>query len=555
MLKLRAEDANIRRALGDLYNARFKMVLAIAFLGLIGLAWYNRFIQDDAFISLRYSYNLAHGNGLVWNPGQRLEGYTNFLWTMIMAAGLRLGAEPILLSYILGLICYAATLILTYRLARLILGSRGLGLLAVIVVGANYTFSSYATGGLETQLQAALFTGSCYLLLRSMTSGKWEIRTMLGLSLVLSAAMLTRMDSALLAIVVFTVGGYYVSRERGPVSRKLAKSGALVLPFMVIVGGWLIWKLHYYGNILPNTYYAKVTSPTSAIRGLWFVYSFLTEYWLAAFPILAIATIGRKLSARAIVLLTIVVLWLAYIVKIGGDFMEYRVMVPIFPLMALVFVGMIARITQRREYQAALISVILIGSLLHGIRSEVYRMRYESPLNVFDVETIPQLQGHLTNPNEDWCEVGKSLGEYFDYSPEVKIGVYPAGAVPYYSRLPALDMRGLNDAWIARHGNVVGTAAGHQLKSPLSYVIGQKVNLIIGQPAMVPVGDPLDHCMRVIDPNFFWGVKDYTELPPGSKAIAIPISNEYYLAVICIRTNEMIENAIFTNGWDCLPLN
>ena len=49
------------------------------------LAWLNRFIQDDAFISFRYSHNLVRGLGLVWNPGDRVEGYTSFLWTLIMA--------------------------------------------------------------------------------------------------------------------------------------------------------------------------------------------------------------------------------------------------------------------------------------------------------------------------------------------------------------------------------------------------------------------------------------------------------------------------------------
>jgi arabinofuranosyltransferase len=44
--------------------------------------WY---LGDDAMISMRYAHNLADGIGLVWNPGERVEGYTNFLWTMYMA--------------------------------------------------------------------------------------------------------------------------------------------------------------------------------------------------------------------------------------------------------------------------------------------------------------------------------------------------------------------------------------------------------------------------------------------------------------------------------------
>ena len=56
------------------------------FVFCLALAWQHRFLQDDAFISFRYARNLATGHGLVWNPGERVEGYTNFLWTLLMAA-------------------------------------------------------------------------------------------------------------------------------------------------------------------------------------------------------------------------------------------------------------------------------------------------------------------------------------------------------------------------------------------------------------------------------------------------------------------------------------
>ena len=53
-----------------------------------------RFLSDDAFISFRYSRHWVEGLGLVWNPGEAVEGYTNFLWVVIVAAGLRLGVLP-----------------------------------------------------------------------------------------------------------------------------------------------------------------------------------------------------------------------------------------------------------------------------------------------------------------------------------------------------------------------------------------------------------------------------------------------------------------------------
>ena len=60
------------------------------------------FLCDDAFISFRYSRHLVDGLGLVWNPGEVVEGYTNFLWVLIAAAGLGLGVGPEVLTPILG---------------------------------------------------------------------------------------------------------------------------------------------------------------------------------------------------------------------------------------------------------------------------------------------------------------------------------------------------------------------------------------------------------------------------------------------------------------------
>jgi hypothetical protein len=106
---------------------------ALALLGLV-LAGRARFVQDDAFISFVYARNLAKGNGLVWF-GERVEGYTNFLWVLWMAAGLRLGIEPIAWSYVGGLAAFAFLLQGTWALGRLLLGGAGAIVALFVVVG------------------------------------------------------------------------------------------------------------------------------------------------------------------------------------------------------------------------------------------------------------------------------------------------------------------------------------------------------------------------------------------------------------------------------------
>lgn len=118
-------------------RARFTAVLLLALSALTLLAWRHRFIQDDAFITFRYAYNLAHGNGLVWNEGERVEGYTNFLYALIMSIPMRLGFEPVAFSFLFGLLTFVVSLALTYTLALRLLHSRDSALAAVILLGTH----------------------------------------------------------------------------------------------------------------------------------------------------------------------------------------------------------------------------------------------------------------------------------------------------------------------------------------------------------------------------------------------------------------------------------
>lgn len=149
----------------NFFRTRFTIILCITISGLTCLAWHHRFIQDDAFISFRYAYNLVQGKGLLYNEGEKVEGYTNFLWTLAMSIPLYLGYEPISFSFVLGIFFFILSLIFTFKLSSLIFSSRDIGLLTIILLGTNYTFSSYATSGLETQMQACIFVITIFILI------------------------------------------------------------------------------------------------------------------------------------------------------------------------------------------------------------------------------------------------------------------------------------------------------------------------------------------------------------------------------------------------------
>src|SRR5262245_10792520 len=72
------------------------------------LAWIERAVVDDAFIYFRYAENFANGRGLVWNVGERVDGATSFLWTVLLGLAMKAGIAPLTASFALGLLTLVA---------------------------------------------------------------------------------------------------------------------------------------------------------------------------------------------------------------------------------------------------------------------------------------------------------------------------------------------------------------------------------------------------------------------------------------------------------------
>ncbi|MDF1535435.1 MAG: hypothetical protein P1S46_02905 [bacterium] len=120
----------------DIVHRRPAAVTAFLILLYAAMAWSQRSILDDAFISFRYAANLAQGHGLVWNTGEApIEGFTNFLWVLIMTVPHLAGIDPVAFSMILGILAFAAALAVQFRLAAVVTGQPWAGTAAVLVLG------------------------------------------------------------------------------------------------------------------------------------------------------------------------------------------------------------------------------------------------------------------------------------------------------------------------------------------------------------------------------------------------------------------------------------
>src|SRR5207249_6179144 len=94
--------------------------VAAACVLLAALAFHLRMLFDDSFIAYRYAANLARGQGLVFNPGERVEGYTCFLWVVMLSGVIAAGLDVVLWSQLLGALAALGTVAIAARLGVLL---------------------------------------------------------------------------------------------------------------------------------------------------------------------------------------------------------------------------------------------------------------------------------------------------------------------------------------------------------------------------------------------------------------------------------------------------
>ena len=527
-----------RKLYSSMVTTNSAKTLTVIILCLLVLAFNNRFIQDDAFISFRYAENFAQGHGLTWNTNETepVEGYTNFLWTLLISAAIAMNGDPVVWSMILGFIFGLGTLVFTYRASLKIYESRPTALLSVFLLGTNYTYSSYMTGGLETQLQTFLFIVSLYVAISLLSPNPNARPSRYALlSVIFSLAVMTRLDSVLVCGILFVAVSYALYMSKYTYKEKLNNFISLIAPGALIVGTWFLFKLSYYGDILPNTYYLKAASNTSLSRGLFYVYSFFTEYGLFLFFIIG-AVYFRKFFSKTnfkLILTGMICIWLLYVIKVSGDFMEYRFIVPIMPLIYILISVIISSMPSWKS-KAIVVYFLLIFSFYHATWFE----------RTNGIEPISDLHEHIVDEKENWKVVGQTLGTIFSgANPPVIIGVTTAGAIPYYSKLPSIDMLGPNDKWVARNGRIIGSRPGHTHYATIQYLVDSKVNLVIEHPSVrrissTPSLDPM---------SFVWGNLSLVHListVSEYQVIEIPLDDKYRIDVLYLTKNAAIDKAI-----------
>lgn len=302
---------------------------------------------DDAYISYRFARNLAEGNGLVYNVGEYVEGFTNLLWTLLLAAGLELGLDVKTAAHVLGVTSGLGLLWATYALAAAGLDDhrRWIAGIPPWIVLASLPFATWTLSGMETPMFAALVTAALAA----------EVRARAGwMTLALALATLTRPEGVLVAAVL--LGFAWLRGDELWGSR-----WAPGVVYASVLLALTVFRLGYYGVPLPNTFYAKVGGVREG-RGLWYLQESLRTG--AGYLVLPAALMA--LAARWRCSAVLIVVFTAYVCRVGGDAFAYaRFFMPLLPVLAVLAVLAWRRACDVNVVAGTVLGVCLGASVAH----------------------------------------------------------------------------------------------------------------------------------------------------------------------------------------------
>jgi hypothetical protein len=460
------------------------------------------FVTDDAYISFRYARNLALSGELVFNLGERVEGYTNFLWTVILALGIKLGFGPVVLSRFLGVALGIATLAAVVRMSLRLAGEERSRwhLVAPVLLAATGAYACWCSGGLETQLFTFLVTLGFDLVLGEVTRGRG-----CASAVVFAFAAMTRPEGAMIfALVTLFRLATNLRRERRLLPRRHEWLWAALFTGLFVP--YFAWRWHYYGWLFPNTFYVKSSGAAGTWKlGAYYLRRFCEDY--GVYFLLLLALLGRpdpKDERRRDLrrLAAIVCLCFAvYVVKVGGDFMGlYRFILPVVPLAAVVLAESTRRVYARlHPHLGAWVPGVALALVGAGFAVSSAHTSHEA-LTYVGADNGIDMPAYLKHYAEERIPVGQWLGA--NRQPDDFATFGGAGVIPYYSEISGFDVFGLVDATIAHDPRMtVSNRPGHQKWGSDEYMMSRKPTLITHRYCIGP-GCPVDNGWA--PPGFEW---------------------------------------------------
>jgi arabinofuranosyltransferase len=481
----------------------------------------RRLWLDDPWISFRYAANLASGHGLVFNPGERVEGFSNPSWTLLLALVIAVHLPALAMAKLFGIALHVLTLVLLWRLLSRRTGSdagvsgvegpgwtdRLAAAVALLIVTSSSWVALWAVAGLETPLYVAALVAA----VAASASG----RPRLAAALLLLAA-LTRIEGILAGLAFLAL----LARRPSELRQNLAVPGILLGGFALS----MLARLVYYGHLLPNSYVDKSGLPLGQAwhGGLSYLHGslirvggstnwmatvlpagegfsdavkvcllvsaagLLTAWWRVRGPLAVAVTLAAAVAETSLVIALFS----------GGDWMPGgRFLVPVLVLGAIPlgygagkaarWMAGAGRLVALRAAAAAAALVLAVPALViwtagqhHDVAN--YLARFDQPAQRAPRTALDPsgVLGSFSSRNPRY----EALARWLDANaaPGSLVAIEEAGLVPYLTpQLRYLDLFGLTDPVIAR-----GTGRPPFDKHDNTYVLDRRPSLVVtwGQP-------------------------------------------------------------------------
>ena len=443
----------------------------IALVCLVPLAlliWRFDFVCDDAFISFRYSKNLAAGLGLAFNPGVEppVEGYTNLLWVLWCSIPERLGLDTGLWARASLAVCSTALL---FGLVRLLAGRVGLVGPGQLLVALTYAcfppVGLWSSSGLETMA----FTAAYFLAFQRLVAREGQPRYVQAAPFLVAACLL-RSDGFVWGAMLTGAlwgGGLWGSR---PELRRAAYLVAGVVGLTAALN--IAWRLSYHGDWMPNTAHVKLGfGALSLERGGKYALTWLLQYPLMPLALALGATHAwRRRDGVATASVLVALGALAYVTAIGGDFLPMgRFVMPSVPF---AFVALGAAVAAREEggprlrvAPAALAAVAALLSLLPAYGHTAVPGGVLDALHYNWNDKQRQSDLALWRGEVDraaiWRDLGRALAIHAE--PDDSLVTASVGAIGYHCHVFLYDQYGLVSREVAAEPAPEGRrlSAGH----------------------------------------------------------------------------------------------
>ncbi len=281
----------------------------VTLLAIVHVAW----VSDDSFISARVVDNFLAGRGLRWNPEERVQAYTHPLWLLAMILARSVFNDPYWSLVGLSIAVSALTVcLIAWKPTR---PEPFLALVAGLLA-LSKSFVEFSSSGLENPLTHLLVVLWWRETVRKSSPSLFKASVWLGL------ALLNRLDLLLLFAPAWLV---LAQRARETGSRRWPSLLAACLPLL----SWELFSLAYYGSLVPNTALAKlgVALPRLTLigHGAASLLQPAQHDPISLLLLLSGLSVGLWRGTRALrALCAGAVLYVAYLVWIGGDFMAGR---------------------------------------------------------------------------------------------------------------------------------------------------------------------------------------------------------------------------------------